>query len=71
MRQILHPRAAFKNVASTLHAVHTKYDQYFNSERLVREDAPSWAHFLFVYSEWAVGRALCECMKENALFFMH
>ena len=38
-------------------------------ERHVSEDAPSWAHFLFMHFIRAFGRALAECMIRSALFF--
>ena len=63
------PPTVLDNVASTLHAVPQKYDQFFIHEQHVSEDAPSWAHFFFVYSCKAFGRASVECMKESALFF--
>ena len=62
---------ALKNVASTLHAVQSKYYHYFIQEQHVSGDVPSWAHFLFVYSWNACGRAMTECMKEMRSFFMH
>jgi len=44
------PPTAFKNVASTLHAVQEKYYHHFEiTGRHVSGDVLSWAHFLFVY----------------------
>ena len=40
-------------------------------ERHVSGDASSWAHFLFLHSIQAFGRASLECMRGHALFFMH
>ena len=38
-------------------------------ERHVSGDASSWAHFLFLHSIQAFGRASLECMRGHALFF--
>ena len=37
-------------------------------ERHVGGDASSWAHFLFLHSIQAFGRASLECMRGHALF---
>jgi hypothetical protein len=38
---------------------------HFKIERHVSGDALNWAHFFFMYSIWALGRASAECMNEE------
>ena len=46
-----------------------KYDQSFQLERHGAGDAPIRAHFRFLYSSWAFGRASVECMNETCALF--
>ena len=64
-------RRALVNVASTLHVVQEKYCDISFSERHVSGDASFWGAFLLRVFAKARRRASLECMRENALFFMH
>ena len=59
------------NVASKLHAVLPKYYHYFKPESACKWRCAQLGAFSLCVFLAACGRASVECMRGNALFFMH